>query len=119
MLTQQLTSTSKQCQRSSWISTPWHCWDPASRSDTIPLLSYREQAWGKAKAQPRACTPTSALQQKGRVIPALLLQASATDAGLTNHPSFCRQTSKYKLFQARIGQQGLFFNVLAENRTGL
>ena len=80
---------------------------------------YWEQAWGEGESPPESLYANQSTTPEGRAISAFLLQASAMDAGITNNPSFCRQTSKYKLFQARIRQQALFFNILAENRTGL
>lgn len=81
--------------------------------------SYWEQARGQGESRPESSYTNQSIAAEGRATSAFLLQTSAMDASLTNHPSFCRQGSKYKLFQARIGQQALFFNVLAENKTGL
>ena len=101
--------------------------DPATANSPLGMQlrwggdcpSYWEQAWGEGESPPESLYANQSTTPEGRAISAFLLQASAMDTGITNHPSFCRQTSKYKLFQARIRQQALFFNVLAENRTGL
>lgn len=89
----------------SWIlpqqTAPWACSFAGGHRP-----GYQEQAWEQGESPPESLYANQSTTAEGRAISAFLLQASATDAGITNHPSFCRQTSKYKLFQARMGQQG-------------